>query len=45
LIRPVIQIKAIERNALFADRDDNQVGSNQSIKSVAIHAQVIWRIT
>jgi hypothetical protein len=45
LIRPVIQIKPIKGDALLADRDDNQVGSDQPIKSVAIHAQVIRRIT
>jgi hypothetical protein len=45
MVRPVIQIKPVERNALLADRDDNQVGSDQPIKSVAIHAQVIRRIT
>jgi len=45
LIRPVIEIKPIERNALGADGDDDQVLPYLPIESIAVHAQVVGRIS
>ncbi len=44
LIRPGIQVKAIERNALCADRDFSEVRTYFQIESVAVHAEIGRRI-
>jgi hypothetical protein len=41
LIRPVIQIKPVERDALFANGDYDEVRTNRPVEPIAIHSQVI----
>jgi hypothetical protein len=41
LIRPVIEIKPVECDALLADGDYDEVRTNRPVEPIAIHSQVI----
>jgi len=45
LIRPVIEIKPVKGDALFADGNNYEIGAHQPIESIAVHAQVGGRVT
>ena len=44
VIRPGVQINAIERDALRADRNDRDVRTHVVIEAVLVHAEVFRRI-
>ncbi|MFB3088406.1 MAG: hypothetical protein ACE10E_08880 [Acidiferrobacterales bacterium] len=45
LIHPGIQVKAIEGNALFADRDFSELGPYLGIEPIAVHAEIVRRVS
>jgi hypothetical protein len=40
LIGPGVEVKAVEGNALVADRDLRNAGSNLAVESVAVHTEI-----
>jgi hypothetical protein len=44
LIRPCVQFKSVERDALRADGDLRDAASDLGIEAVSVHAQVVRRI-
>jgi hypothetical protein len=44
VIRPGVQINAIESNALGADRNDRDVRSYVAVEAVLVHAEISRRI-
>jgi len=45
LIRPVIEIKPIKGDALLAYRNYDELRADRPIEPIAVHAQVVGRIT
>jgi hypothetical protein len=45
LVRPVIQIKPVEGDALLAYRNYDELRADRPIEPIAVHAQVVRRIT
>ena len=45
MIRPVIQIKPVEGDALLAYRNYDELRADRPIEPIAVHAQVVGRIT
>lgn len=44
MIRPVIQIKSVEGNALFADSYFNEVRTDLRVEAISVHSEVEGRI-
>ncbi|MGH8606324.1 MAG: hypothetical protein ACREX9_02555 [Gammaproteobacteria bacterium] len=44
MLGPGVQIKAVEGDPLFANRDFRQAWPDKSIKPVFVHAEVEWCI-
>ena len=44
LIGPGVEVKAVEGNALVADRNFRDAGSNLAVESVAVHAEIGGRV-
>ena len=40
MVHPVIQFKPVEGNALFPDRDLNQIRPDFAVEAVPVHADV-----
>ncbi len=45
MIRPVIEIKPVESNALLAYRNYDDVRADGPIEPITVHAQIVGRIT
>jgi hypothetical protein len=45
VIRPGIEVKAIEGDALFPDGDFNEAGAHLGIEPIAVHAEIGRRIS
>ena len=44
MLYPVIEFKPIEGDTLFADVDFDEIRAYLGVESVAVHAEVTWRI-
>jgi len=43
-VEPGIEVKAIEADALFADRHLDQIRAHVGIETVLVHPQVAWSV-
>lgn len=44
MVYPVVKIKAIEGNTLFADLDFNEIRTNLGVETVPVHPQIKGRV-
>lgn len=44
VVRPGIEVKAIEGDSLRTDRDRGKEGTHVAIEAIFVHAQVRWRV-
>lgn len=44
VVGPCIEVKAIEGNALRADRDGDQTDTDIAIEAVLVHPEIRWRV-
>jgi len=44
VVRPTVEVKAIEGDSLRADRDHREQGPHLAIEAIAVHAEIAWCI-
>jgi hypothetical protein len=44
VVRPALEVKAIEGDSLRANRDHRELGPHLAIEAIAVHAEIAWCI-
>jgi hypothetical protein len=44
VVRPTVEVKAVEGDSLRADRYHRELGPHLAIEAIAVHAEIAWCI-